>query len=445
MATPIGAILEQVRERLPLTEVLTKHGYALRPSGRNRLVTLCPFHADRRRPNLVVYADEQRFHCFCCGARGDVVDLVQFLGRHGDFVAALRALADQLHISWPDDRPAAADDAGSVLALAARIYAAELTGEPLAYLARRGFSETFVRKWRVGYAPPGKPQFLRNGLKQEGISPDAAFSAGVVTPAHDRKDLVRDFFANGGGGYVIFPNPGRHGTVVDLQGRAFPEEGGKPKYLNLPRARRHLFNEAMLPQSEVVLTEGIPDALSCLLVRIPAVALYGTSSFSDKFITRFGRCRRVYIAFDLDVHDRSIQVAMAFGLRGRVLVLPDSLGQKGDLNDFLVQLGPEQFRTELRRLMLTADTGYAMAINRLPDDLRVTDLFETAAPLLAAIGALDPVSRDAHLHLLHVKYGVAMDTLRDAAREALTVVPSASVENGSTDSLGSIGSRAGSL
>lgn len=432
MATPIGAVLEQVRERLPLADVLAKHRYTLRPSGRNRMVTLCPFHADRRRPNLVIYIDEQRFHCFCCGARGDVVDLVQFLDRHNDFVTALRALTDELHIAWPGDRPAAADDTRSVLTLATRIYAAELTGEALAYLAHRGFPEAFVRKWRIGYAPPNDPQFLRNRLKEEGIAPDAAFAAGVVTSPKGGSGLVRDFFASGGGGYLILPNPGLRGTIVDLQGRAYPEHDGKPKYLNLPRGRRHLFNEATLPQAEVVLTEGIPDALSCLLAGIPAVAVYGTSSFSDKFIPRFGRCRRVYVAFDLDVHDRSIEVAMAFGLRGRVLMLPSSLGQKGDLNDLLVQLGPEQFRMQLERLRASAETGYAMTINRLPDDLHVTDLFEAAAPLLAAIGALDPVSRDAHLHLLHVKYGVGMDTLRDAAREALMVVPSSGVENGPT-------------
>ena len=124
---------------------------------------------------------------------------------------------------------------------------------------------------------------------------------------------------------------------------------------------------------------------------------------------------------------------MQFGLRGRVLVLPEALGRHGDLNDMLVQRGAQQFRADLPNLLQTAETGYAMAISSLPDDLRPYDLFETAAPLLAALGALDPVSRDVHLQLLHVKYGVAMETLRDAAREALLVTPSTKLTDVAAD------------
>ena len=124
---------------------------------------------------------------------------------------------------------------------------------------------------------------------------------------------------------------------------------------------------------------------------------------------------------------------MRFGLRGRVLVLPEALGRKGDLNDLLVQRGAQQFRADLTQLLQTADTGYAMAINSLPADLQPYDLFETAAPLLGALGALDPVSRDTHLQLLHVKYGIAMDSLRDAAREALFVTPSTKLADAAAD------------
>lgn len=437
MATAIGTVLNEVRQRLPLTEYLVSKGCVLRQTGRNRMVGLCPFHADKRRPNMVIYIDEQRFHCFACGSRGDVVDMVQHLEGHFDFTAALRALADKLQLSWPDERSANAEDTSGVLTLAAKLYAEHLSPEVLAYLGSRGFPEPFVRKWRIGYAPPKSSQFLRNLLKQHSVTPEAALASGVVVEVHSRGGhYVRDFFGNSGGEYIIFPNPGRRGVIVDLQGRAFPDGGDKPKYLNLPKARRHLFNESILPQAAVVLTEGIPDALSCLLVDQPAVAVYGTGGFSDKFVNQFARCRRVYVAFDLDVHRRSVEVATQFGLRGRVLVLPEALGRKGDLNDMLVQRGSQQFRADLIQLLQTADTGYAMAINNLPADLQPYDLFETAAPLLAALGAVDPVSRDAHLQLLHVKYGIAMETLREAAREVLLVTPSTKVADVAADRSG---------
>lgn len=423
MATVVGSVLSEVRQCLPLTDYLVNKGHTMRHTGRTRMVALCPFHADKRRPNMVIYTDEQRFHCFACGARGDVVDMVQHLEGHPDFTAALRALADRLQVPWSDGHSPSTADSSTVLTLAAKLYAEHLPGEPLAYLGGRGFPQSFLRTWQIGYAPPRSPQFLRNLLRQHRVTPEAALAAGVVVETHLRDGhYVRDFFGNGDG-YIIFPNPGRRG-VVDLQGRAFPEDSDKPKYLNLPKGRRHLFNERILPQASVVLTEGIPDALSCLLMDQPAVAVYGTGGFSDRFVNQFARCRRVHVAFDLDVHRRSVEVAMQFGLRGRVLVLPEALGRKGDLNDLLVWRGPDQFRADLAQLLQSAETGYAMAINLLPADLEAYDLFETAAPLLAAFGALDPVSRDAHLQLLHVKYGIAMDTLREAAQEALLAIPS---------------------
>jgi DNA primase len=318
-----------------------------------------------------------------------------------------------------------------VLTLAAKLYAEHLSPEARAYLGNRGFPEPFVQQWRIGYAPPNSPQFLRNLLKQHNVTPEAALASGVVVEAGSLNvRFVRDFFGNSGGGYTIFPNPGRRGVVIDLQGRAFPDDGNKPKYLNLPKGRRYLFNESILPQAVVILTEGIPDALSCLLAGQPAVAVYGTGGFSVKFASRFERCRRVYVAFDLDVYQRSIDIAMQFGLRGRVLVLPDRLGRKGDLNDLLVALGPEGFTDGLKQLLRTAATGYGMAINTLPADLDPHDLFETAAPLLAAVGSLDPISRDTHLELLHTKYGLAMQTLRDAAVEALALLSSDAVGGG---------------
>jgi len=374
---------------------------------------------------MVVYTDETRFHCYCCGARGDVVDMARNLDGHLNFTATLRALAASVGLSLHNDRPQTSEDRSGILTLVAKFYAEQLCPDVLAYLGRRGFPETFGRKWRVGYAPQQSPQLLRDFLRRHTVASEAALACGVLIEVGTRDGrLVRDFFGNSGGGYVVFPNTGRNGSIIDLQGRAFPDGTNKPKYLNLPKGRRHLFNEGILPRTSVVLTEGIPDALSCLLVEQPAVAVYGTSGFSDRFVNQFVRCRHIYVAFDLDAHHHSVEIAMQFGLRGRVVMLPESLGRNGDLNDFLIQRGAASFRGDLTQLLQTADTGYEAAIKDLPTDLQPYDLFESATPLLAALGAVDPISRDVHLQKLHVKYGIAMDALRDAASEALLMMPS---------------------
>ena len=69
------ADVEQVKRAHPIAEVIAAHGVALRPSGR-RFMGHCPFHDDDR-PSLVVYPDTRSFHCFGCGAGGDVIDFVR--------------------------------------------------------------------------------------------------------------------------------------------------------------------------------------------------------------------------------------------------------------------------------------------------------------------------------------------------------------------------------
>lgn len=66
--------LHALRRDNPLTEVAACV-VALRPAGKE-WVACCPFHADRS-PSFTIFDGGQRFHCFGCGASGDVLDFVQ--------------------------------------------------------------------------------------------------------------------------------------------------------------------------------------------------------------------------------------------------------------------------------------------------------------------------------------------------------------------------------
>lgn len=61
---------EEIRRRLPIEEVCAREGIELRGAG-NDLKGLCPFHVERT-PSFTVHPDRGRFHCFGCGADGDV-------------------------------------------------------------------------------------------------------------------------------------------------------------------------------------------------------------------------------------------------------------------------------------------------------------------------------------------------------------------------------------
>jgi hypothetical protein len=105
-----------------------------------------------------------------------------------------------------------------------------------------------------------------------------------------------------------------------------------------------------------------------------------------------------------------------------VLIPPEDLGPKGDLNDWLrvgAKGDPAAFRSVLERALAASPTPWALLIQRLPADLATWDLedHDGMRDLLCELGHQRPLSRDAHLRLLAERYGVGLATLQEAARE----------------------------
>ena len=240
----------------------------------------------------------------------------------------------------------------------------------------------------------------------------------------DKAGGARDFFASETSGYILFPNV-VHGRAVDLQGRAYPTPARRSAYLNRPGPIGDLYNAGDAGQRSVILCEGIPDTLSVLasgLRDTGACGLYGTGGWQPAWLPLFRRAGRVYVALDRDATDRAISIARTFGTRGRVIIPPEDLGPKGDLNDWLRVSGKGDatlFRSILERALQTSPTPWALEIHRLTSDLAPWDLEDHSAvrDLLCEIGHQGPLSRDAHLRLLAERYGVALTTLQEVTRE----------------------------
>ena len=144
-------------------------------------------------------------------------------------------------------------------------------------------------------------------------------------------------------------------------------------------------------------------------LRIPGHAAFAAPA---AWLPLFRRTGRVYVALDRDATDRAIALARTFGTRGRVLIPPEDLGPKGDLNDWLRQGAkgdPGVFRSLLEQALATSPTPWALQIQRLPSDLPPWDLEDHAGvrDLLCEIGHQGALSRDAHLRLLAEQCGVA--------------------------------------
>ena len=231
MAFP-PAFLDELRARLSLSDIIGKRIRLVR-AGRE-MKGCCPFH-NEKTPSFYVNDDKQFFHCFGCGAHGDIIG---FTMRHDglSFPEAVEALAGQAGVPVPRDTPIEREKfdlekrLSQLLERAAVFFEAQLFApagrEAHGYFRQRGLSDDAMRRFRLGYAPQDGQALIRQ-LTGEGFKLDELASVGLIRKAEDRPDHY-SFFRH----RAMFPVADRRGHVVAFGGRVLGE--GEPKYLNSP-------------------------------------------------------------------------------------------------------------------------------------------------------------------------------------------------------------------
>src|SRR5215210_7842832 len=200
---------EKVRDAIDFAELVGART-ELKRSGTNRLQGLCPFH-EERTPSFGIDPVEKLYHCFGCGAGGDVFSFV--METEGlDFGGALEWLADRAGIELEreseDPREAARrvrrDRLLALLERTAAYYVRVLwesaeAASARAYLAGRGLEEAALREFRVGYAPSRWDRVLV-ASRSAGFSEDELLAAGVATRGRDARGLYDRFRER-----IVFP------------------------------------------------------------------------------------------------------------------------------------------------------------------------------------------------------------------------------------------------
>src|SRR3954447_25571944 len=154
---------DRVRDAVDFVDLVGSR-VELRRAGVRRYVGLCPFH-EERSPSFGIDPVEKLYHCFGCGAGGDVFKWVMEL-EGVPFGEALELLADRYNVALDrtEEDPRATqrrerrDRLHAVLERTAAYYVRLLWESAAAapareYLASRGLEEATLREFRVGYAP----------------------------------------------------------------------------------------------------------------------------------------------------------------------------------------------------------------------------------------------------------------------------------------------------
>ena len=153
--------IQELIARIDLVDVVDAR-VPLRQVGSN-FTARCPFH-NEKTPSFTVSRDKQFYHCFGCGAHGNVIDFLMGYD-HLTFVEAVESLAALAGLKIPEEAQRAAAESGVKMANAIRVtgcfsvlrasaQSPPCSSTTVAYLKDRG-SVASLSRYRLGYAPPG--------------------------------------------------------------------------------------------------------------------------------------------------------------------------------------------------------------------------------------------------------------------------------------------------
>lgn len=352
-------IIEQVRQASSIVEIAGQYT-ALKHRGR-KWVGLCPFHSEKG-PSFTVDEEKQLYHCFGCGAGGDIFSLVMEK-ENLNFPEALRYLAEKYRVPIPDQRvnpeilkleEKLFKINDQALAMFRRNLAQTSEGRAAAaYLKKRGLSEETVQTLKIGYAM-NSWDALRGAFQSKGVTPPLLEKAGLVLPGKKPGEFYDRFR-----GRVIFPIFSLTGKVVAFGGRDVIN--AEPKYLNSPDTPLYskgkllyglnFSKDAVREAGEAILVEGYTDFSALFQAGIKnVVASLGTALTPFQIAQAARFASRLVLNYDGDAAGRAaaaraVPLCFEKGLNVRVLVLPEDL----DPDACLKKYGRDRYLALLKR------------------------------------------------------------------------------------------------
>jgi len=344
-------LIEEIRSSNDIVDVISKY-ITLKRSGRN-FFGLCPFHKEKS-PSFAVSPDKQIFHCFGCGAGGNVIHFISKI-EGLDFKDTLELLANRVNIELPtldnleDDKTARLKSkVYEINKIAAEFYHENLykpaSKTAQEYIKKRKLDNRTLKAFLIGYAGNFNELYLL--LKQKGYTEEEMLASSLVKRTEN-------------GGYMdsfrkrlMFPIQDVRERVIAFGGRVLDDS--KPKYINSPEnivysKGRNLFGLNVAKKHDtrkIIIVEGYMDAISLYQRGITnVVASLGTAmtEAQGRLLRRYSE--QVILGYDADGAGqaailRGMEILQNLGCDIRVLQIE---GAK-DPDEYVLKYGPERFQ-----------------------------------------------------------------------------------------------------
>mgnify|MGYP000804129520 FL=1 len=354
--------IERLKAANPIAEVMGSY-VTLKRTGRD-FVCLCPFH-NEKTPSCHVHPDKEYFHCFGCGAGGDVITFTMKYNNL-DYWEAVKLLAERGGVPLPEDsgydsrRTDTRKRFYEMNKTAARFFYHQLKTpqgkECLDYLMnKRKLTIDTIKKYGMGFAP-NSWSALKSYMLSEGFTEEELEQGSLISRSQRNTKNTFDFFVN----RAMFPFIDLAGHIVGFGGRALTADD-KRKYLNskdtlVYSKNRFLFSmnfakNAAVKDKTILLCEGNLDVISLNQAGFQnAVASCGTALTPEQAKLISNYADNVVICYDADgagqtATARAIKILDETGLKTTIIKMN---GAK-DPDEYINKFGADHFRHLLKK------------------------------------------------------------------------------------------------
>ncbi|NLK76028.1 MAG: DNA primase [Clostridiales bacterium] len=414
-------LVEQVRTENDIVDVIGSY-IRLQKKG-SSYMGLCPFH-NEKTPSFSVSASKQMYHCFGCGAGGNIYTFIMEYENY-TFVEALKYLAERAGIQLPEqeytkEERAKADLRGRLLEInkqAATYFFYQLKSKngqaAYNYLRKRGISDEIIKKFGLGYANKYSDDLYRY-LKGLGYEDDFLKISGLIN-LNERQGGTDKFWNR-----VIFPIMDTNNRVIGFGGRVMGD--GMPKYLNSPEtmlfdksANLYGLNLAKLSRADYLLIcEGYMDVIALHQAGFTnTVASLGTA-FTARHANLLKRfTRQVLLTYDSDDAGkraalRAIPILKDAGFEVKII----DMKPYKDPDDFIKALGKEEFQKRIDK----AKNSFFFEIDIIKEEYNLSDpeqktkfFYQVAKKLL---GFQEEIERNIYIEAVAKNYNIDIEQLR---------------------------------
>ncbi|MGN6491791.1 MAG: DNA primase [Agriterribacter sp.] len=351
--------IQQILSRIDVVDIVGSF-VKLKKRGTNYL-GLCPFH-NEKSPSFTVSPVKEIYKCFGCGRSGNSIS---FLMEHEkySYVEALRWLANRYNVEVEETETSPAykeaqqkADSLYIINGFAQKYFSDLLlnseeGQDIAlsYLKERGFNDTVIEKFQLGYCSQQRDAFAKAATAAH-YNSEFLLKSGLVV---NRDEQLVDNYR----GRIIFPVHNQTGKIIGFGARIIGKNDRAPKYINTPENEIYLKSkilygsyfarQAIDKADECLLVEGYTDVISLHQAGIEnVVASGGTSLTPDQLRLVKKYTNNLTIIYDGDAAGvkaalRGLDLALEEGLNVQLVLIPD----KEDPDSYVNKVGSEAFRS----------------------------------------------------------------------------------------------------